>query len=84
MLNLDRPKFVEGRHVEPGPLVAGRVEVDAHGVLLEERRLTLVHRQVLVRLQVEQLQSETALLTAAFTTAKRRLDLAKGNARTGE
>ena len=58
----DPPQLVEGRHVEPGALVAGRVEVDAHGVLLQERRLALVDGQILVRLQVKQLKPKTALL----------------------
>ena len=50
------PELVEGEDVEPGALVAGGVEVDAHGVLLQEGRKTLVHSQVLVRLQMEKLE----------------------------
>ena len=49
------PELVEGEDVEPGALVAGRVQRDPHGVLLQQRREALVHRQVLVRLEVQQL-----------------------------
>ena len=80
------PQLVEWRHVEPGSLVAGRVEVDAHGVLLQQRRLALVHGQVLVRLQVKQLQFQTASLPpAAFCHRKNILALAaNGDAWMGE
>lgn len=51
----DGAQFVERLDVEPGALVSGRVQHHPHGVLLQQSGKTLVHRQVLVALQVEQL-----------------------------
>lgn len=49
-------QFVERLNVEPRALVAGWVQCDAHRVLLQQRRQSLVHRQILVTLQMQQLQ----------------------------
>lgn len=56
-----RAQLVERHHVEPGALVAVSVERHAHGVLLEQGRQPLVHSQILVALDVEQLD-DTAVL----------------------
>lgn len=48
-------QFVEGLNVEPGAFVSSRVQHHPHGVLLQQSGKTLVHRQVLVALQVEEL-----------------------------
>lgn len=45
----------EGLDVEPGALVPSWVQRNPHGVLLEQRRQTLVHGQKLVALNVEEL-----------------------------
>ena len=52
------PELVEGEDVEPRPLVPRRVQVDPHRVLLQQGGKTLVHCQVLVGLDVEELQLE--------------------------
>lgn len=49
-------QLVEGEDVEPGALVARHVQRHPHGVLLKVRRQPLVHRQVLVALEVQQLR----------------------------
>lgn len=46
----------EGLDVEPGTLVPGRVQGDPHGVLLQQGREPLVHRQELVALNVKELR----------------------------
>jgi hypothetical protein len=61
-----RAQFVEGHDVEPGTLVAGWVEVDSHGVLLERGRKTLVDCQKLVRLDVEDLDDAAVLDVGAL------------------
>lgn len=48
-------QLIEGLDVEPGAFVSGRVQHHPHGVLLQQGGKTLVHRQVLVALQVEEL-----------------------------
>ena len=50
-----RAQLVERLHDEPGRLAARVVQVDAHGVLLDVGGQLLVHRHVLVALQVQQL-----------------------------
>lgn len=53
----------EGLDVEPGALVPGRVQRNPHGVLLQQSREALVHRQVLVTLNVQELgQKKTGCL----------------------
>ena len=49
------PEFEKGVDTEPGSLIASDVQHDPHGPLLSLGRQTLVHRQVLVTLQVQQL-----------------------------
>lgn len=56
----DGAQFVEGLDVEPGALVSCRVQHHPHGVLLKQSGQTLVHRQVLVALQVEELDKRFA------------------------
>ncbi len=51
-------EFPEGLNVEPGALVPGRVQRNAHGILLEQSRETLVHRQVLITLNVQELRQK--------------------------
>lgn len=51
----DGAQFVEGLDVEPGALVSSCVQHHPHGVFLQQSRQTLVHRQILVALQVEEL-----------------------------
>lgn len=46
----------EGLDIEPGTLVPGRVQGNPHGVLLQQRRKALVHRQELVALNVKELR----------------------------
>lgn len=48
----------EGLNVEPGALVPGRVQRNPHGVLLKQSRETLVHRQVLIALNVQELRQK--------------------------
>ena len=55
------PELVEGEDVEPGPLVAGRIQVDPHRILFQQSRKTFVHRQVFVRFQVKQLKQKKRL-----------------------
>lgn len=45
----------EGLDVEPGTFIPSRVQGDAHGIFLEQRRETLVHSQVLVTFYVKKL-----------------------------
>lgn len=49
----------ERLNVEPGALVPRRVQRNPHGVLLEQSRETLVHRQVFVALNVQELRQKT-------------------------
>ena len=56
------PELVEREDVEPGAFISGRVEVDPHRVLLQQRRKPFVDRQVLVGLQVQQLEKKTLVL----------------------
>lgn len=49
----------EGLNVEPGSLVPGRVQRNPHGVLLKQSRETLVHRQVLITLNVQELRQKS-------------------------
>lgn len=51
----DGAQFVERLDVEPGALVSSCVQHHPHGVFLQQSRQTLVHRQILVALQVEEL-----------------------------
>ena len=44
--------------VEPGALVTGRVQRNPHGVLLQQSGKTLVHRQVLITLNVQELSEK--------------------------
>lgn len=48
----------EGLDEEPGALVPRPVQRDPHGVLLQQRRQPLVHRQVFIALHVQQLDAE--------------------------
>lgn len=48
--------------VEPGTFVPGRVQRNTHGILLQERREPLVHRQELVALDVKELRQKTSCL----------------------
>lgn len=48
----------EGLDEEPGAFVPRPVQRDPHGVLLQQSREALVHRQVLVALHVEELQKQ--------------------------
>lgn len=48
--------------VEPGTFVPGRVQRNAHGILLQERREPFVHRQKLVTLDVKELRQKTSWL----------------------
>lgn len=50
--------------VEPGTFVPGWVQRNTHGVLLQERREPLVHRQELVTLDVKKLRQKTSCLQA--------------------
>lgn len=45
--------------VEPGTLVPSRVQGNPHGVLLQQRRKPLVHRQELVALNVKELRQSS-------------------------
>lgn len=47
--------------VEPGTFVPGRVQGNTHGILLQERRQPLVHRQKLVTFDVKELRQKTSL-----------------------
>ncbi len=51
----DGAKFIEGLDVEPGALISSCVQHHPHGVLLQQSRQTLVHCQIFVALQVEEL-----------------------------
>lgn len=51
----------EGLDEEPGAFVARPVQCDPHGVLLQQSREALVHRQVLVALHVEELQKQATV-----------------------
>lgn len=62
----DGAQFVERLDVEPGALVSGRVQHHPHGVLLQQSGKTLVHRQVLVALQVQQLGHTGERFTSSF------------------
>lgn len=59
-------QFVEGLDVEPGAFVSGCVQHHPHGVLLQQGGKTLVHRQVLVALQVEELGHRGEKLHLSF------------------
>lgn len=48
----------EGLNVEPGALVTGRVQRNTHGVFFQQSRETLVDRQVLVALDVQELRQK--------------------------
>lgn len=48
-------QLVERLNVEPGSLVSRRVQCDPHGVLLKQRWEALVHGQVFIAFQVQQL-----------------------------
>lgn len=49
------PEFPEWLDEEPGSLVPRPVQRDPHGVLLQQRRQTFVHRQIFITLHVEKL-----------------------------
>jgi len=51
-------QLVEGVNVEPGALIARRVQWHPHGVPLQLGRQPLVHRHVLVTLQMKHLCQE--------------------------
>lgn len=46
----------ERLNVEPGALIPGRVKRNPHGVLLKQSWKTLIHRQELVTLNVQELR----------------------------
>lgn len=48
-------QLVERLNVEPGALVPRRVQRDSHGVLLQQCGEALVHSQVFIAFQVQQL-----------------------------
>lgn len=48
----------EGLNVEPGALIPGRVKRNPHGVLLKQSWKTLIHRQELVALNVQELRQK--------------------------
>ena len=52
------PELVEGEDVEPGPLVAGRIQVHPHRILFQQSRKTFVDGQILVRFQMKQLKKK--------------------------
>lgn len=52
------PQLVERLDVEPGSLVPRRVQRYSHGVLLQQCREPLVHSQVFIAFQVQQLSAE--------------------------
>lgn len=51
-------QLVEGLDVEPGAFISSSVQHHPHGVLLQQSRQTLVHCQVFVALQVEELSGD--------------------------
>lgn len=51
----------EGLDEEPRAFVARPVQRHPHGVLLQQRRQPLVHRQVLVALHVQELRRHNAV-----------------------
>lgn len=57
----------EGLDKEPGPFVARPIQCDSHGILLQQSRQTLVHRQIFVAFHVKQLQTENILGYVFFT-----------------
>lgn len=71
-------QFVEGLDVEPGALVSGRVQHHPHGVLLQQGRKTLVHRQVLVALQVEELGHADERRTSSLVKLTQLTSLSEG------
>ena len=64
----DGAQLVEGLDVKPGPLVPCLVQRHPHGVLLQQRRQPLVHRQVFVAFQMQELRTpgEHAGIQRAF------------------
>lgn len=54
----DGAQLVEGLDVEPGAFITSSVQHHPHGVLLQQSRQTLVHCQIFVALQVEELSGE--------------------------
>ena len=57
-------QFVERHDVEPRSLVAGHIEGDSHRVLLELSRKPLIHSQVFVAFQMQELRNREILLTS--------------------
>lgn len=51
------PQLPEGLDEEPGALVSRPIQGDSHGVLLQQSRQTLVHRQIFITLHVEKLDT---------------------------
>lgn len=51
----------EGLDEEPGTFVPRPIQCDSHGILLQQSRQTLVHRQIFVALHVKQLRTESIL-----------------------
>lgn len=49
-------QLVKGLDVKPGALVACRVQRHPHSILLQQGRESLIHRQVLIAFQVQQLE----------------------------
>lgn len=60
-----RTELVKGHDVEPGPLVSVRIQVDPHCVFFEQRRQSLVHCDVFVGLEVQELNYAAVLDEAA-------------------
>ena len=53
--------LVEGENIEPGALIAGRIQRHSHGILLQKGRQPLVNGEILVRLDVQQLNHISVL-----------------------
>ena len=56
-------QFVVRLDIEPRAFIAGRVQSHSHGVLLQQGRQPLVHRQELVALDMQQLHDAAVLNT---------------------
>lgn len=48
----------EGLNIEPGALISSRVQRNPHGILLKQSRESLIHRQVLITLYVQELRQK--------------------------
>ena len=54
-------EFIERLDVEPRSLVASQVQSNSHSILLQQRWKPLVHRQILVTLEMQQLYNAAVL-----------------------